>query len=147
MNYAAPEMLLPHHLMSYRPGEQAYGVAMCALDGDVAAQCLLADHLLEFGEQPMKSFAPGNKVLIKTVTMYYVGEIEEEDGPAIILKDASWVHWTGQLSRLMSTLDFEDFPDREGRARTEYVGNVGVLKSGMISFFVRDWKLPTTSLA
>lgn len=147
MNYAAPEMLLPHHLLSYRHGEQAYGAAMCALDGDVAAQCLLADHLYEFGEPAMKSFAPGKKVLIKTVTMYYVGEVVEEDGAAILLTNCSWVHWTGQLSRLMRTLDFEDFPDREGRARTEYVGEAGVLKSGMISFFVREWKLPTTSLA
>lgn len=157
--YHTPDTLCPYHMVAYKPGQQAYGVGICALDGDYAAQSLLADHLTEFGEAPMQLFATGNKLLIQTVTLYYVGEVTEVDGMFVVLKDASWVHWTGEFGVLMRQLRFTGFDNQESRARTEFVGGddfqpglapegvlVGVNKASMVAVYKAPWMLPTESL-
>lgn len=147
MFFHTVDTVMPYHCLSYVVGQQAYGTGLCALDDDVPARMLLADHLSEFGEAVMETFQPGEKVLIKTVTLYFVGEVVKEDGFLVVLKDASWVHWTGQLSVLLRQKRFTGFENQESRARTEFVGDVKVSKAAMVAVYSEDWELPMQSLA
>jgi hypothetical protein len=47
--------------------------------------------------------APGNKVIIRTVTTYWIGEVVEIDGEWVELKDASWVMDTGKWAECVKT--------------------------------------------
>jgi hypothetical protein len=56
----------------------------------------------------------GNKVLIRTVTHYEVGQIAEVSPTGIVLTGASWVADTGSLSQALQTgalNEVEVYPD------------------------------------
>lgn len=141
-----PDDVTDAHLLAYRPGQQCYGAGLCALDGDAVARCLVADHLTEFGEEPVDLFKPGETVLIETVTLYYVGRVAERQGPFVVLEDASWVHWTGRKSTLARLKKFTGFKSGENKPRTEYVGRVAVSVASMVSVLPGTWDLPTESI-
>lgn len=99
------------------------------------------------GERGMIHFPGkvGDKVLICTVTLYYVGEIAELGVGFVRLKDASWVHWTGRLSELTRAKDFTKVRSNR-KPRTEFAGDVGLALQSVIGWYPGDWKLPKESI-
>ena len=127
------------------PTDQAGQLAAIAKTGDPLAGFALVDHLKEEGVQD-SPFRAGDKVFIFTVTLYYVGEVEDVGLGWVRLKNASWVHWTGRLSSLFATGDLTR--QHGGRKpRTEYLDELTVLTQSIVSF--RSWpgKLPKESIA
>jgi len=56
----------------------------------------------------------GEKVLIRGVTLYYLGRVESVSAEEVILTDASWVANTGQFSKALKTgilSEVEPYPD------------------------------------
>ena len=121
------------------------GHAAAALMGDeVARDNAIPDHLEERGF--MVPFAVGEKHLIQTETLYWVGEIVEVCGGFLVLHDASWVHWTGRLSVLCKNKSFVNKKWSGQRPRTEYVGRVIVSLSKIVNSIPGEWELPTESI-
>ena len=59
-------------------------------------------------------FSVGSKVLIRTVTHYFVGQIIEINRTFVVLKDASWIASTGRFCAALTSgvLDeVEPYPD------------------------------------
>jgi hypothetical protein len=103
-----------------------------------------------FEEGEMKSpFANGEKWLVSLNTLYYVGEITEVEFNWIKMKNASWVHWTGKLSVLLSLgFNFEEWPEDARKPRTEYVGDVVLgIGTNMAAAYPWTFDLPTESIA
>lgn len=48
-------------------------------------------------------FTPGSKYLIRTVTVYIVGQVREVVGDFLVLDDASWVADTGRYSQALAS--------------------------------------------
>lgn len=46
-------------------------------------------------------FEVGKKYLVRTVTMYSVGEVVEVVGKFLVMKDASWISDTGTYSKCL----------------------------------------------
>jgi len=70
-------------------------------------------------------------------------------GGWIVLKNASWVHWTGRLSTLCSRMTFasKGWPAGHPRPRTEYVGDgVRISLSKVVDSICKDWHLPSESV-
>jgi hypothetical protein len=114
---------------------------------EIARDYAVPDYLEEQGRN-MVPFAVGEKHLIQTETLYWIGEIVSVTGGFLVLKDASWVHWTGRLSSLVRALSFTDRKNWTGqRPRTEYVGDgVIVSLSKIVNSIRKDWALPTESV-
>lgn len=81
----------------------------------------------------------GKNIFIRTVTMYYVGELVAVNNRFFTLKNAAWVAETGRFSEAMSTGKFgqvelypADLP-------------VNVQTSGMIDFNEYRYPLPLKS--
>lgn len=58
--------------------------------------------------------AVGNKVLIRTVTNYFTGEIVEVEGSEVTLKEAAWIADTGRFHQALKTgelNEIEPMPD------------------------------------
>jgi hypothetical protein len=56
----------------------------------------------------------GAMVVVRTVTLYYVGEVAEIDGLGILLKNAAWIADQGEMSQSLLTgqvKEFDFFPD------------------------------------
>ena len=56
----------------------------------------------------------GNKVLIRTVTLYHTGKIVEITKEEIVLVDAAWIADTGRLNAALTAStagEVEPFPD------------------------------------
>lgn len=99
---------------------------------------------LHEGENDMMSF-PGKKGehwLIKTVTLYYVGEITEVGPGYVRMKNASWVHWTGRISVLTKVRSFQSSEFGERSPRCEYVGNCLVATAAIVAAYDPPWELP-----
>ena len=88
------------------PAENIRAAALAALGGLPEAHCGLRDALEEIGADMTTPFVVGQKYLICTITLYYVGEVAESSFGFLMLKNASWVHWTGRLSVLVSRKKF-----------------------------------------
>lgn len=89
------------------------------------------------------AFKQGEKALFCTVTLYYVGEIEQVGFGWVRLKNASWVHWTGRLSTLCKVQDFKS-PELSSRPpRVEPCGRVIVFTGSLVSAYPWDGDLPT----
>lgn len=127
----------------------ASGHAAAALAGDsVARHYAVPDHLEEMGMN-LVPFAAGEKHLIQTETLYWIGEIEAVVGGFLILKAASWVHWTGTLGTLCErlSLDKKGWPPSHQRPRSEYVGEGVIISlSKIVDSIRKDWNLPTESV-
>ncbi len=125
------------------------GHAAAALGGDeIARDYACVDHLEERGEN-MVPFSVGEKHLIQTETLYWIGEIVAISGGFLMLKDASWVHWTGRLGALCAAMSFtpKKWPSGSRRPRTEYIGDgVRVSLSKIVDSICKDWELPTESV-
>lgn len=69
------------------------------------------------GAQPSETSIPvGENVLIRGVTLYYVGYVERVTEQEVVLSDASWVASTGRFNEALvnGTLDeVEPFPHGE----------------------------------
>jgi hypothetical protein len=91
--------------------------ALEALHGDTLAILAFRDWLEEQGETVEIPFKVGKSYLVCTVTLYYVGRVESVDLAWMILRDASWVHWTGRLSVLLARQSFthKDLSSRKPR--------------------------------
>lgn len=95
-------------------------------------------------EMLMFPLEKGDRALVMTVTLYYVGEIVDKGVGWIRMKDASWVHWTGRISSLCATKDFHRV---EGRApRTEIVKDVIISNGSIVCALPGDWELPSESI-
>jgi hypothetical protein len=78
------------------------------------AQLLLTDVLPEGGYGQMFSVEPGEKVLIRTVTNYFTGEVVVSNFTEIVLKHAAWIPDTGRFSECLQNgtpSDIEPYPD------------------------------------
>ena len=98
------------------------------------------------GEGAMLQFPGdvGERFLICTVTLYYVGEIVEKGLGYVSLKNSSWVHWTGRLSDLCRLKDFSKVRGRT--PRTEFCGSVILATQSIVSWYPGDWLLPTEAM-
>lgn len=135
------------HLFALGATWEALGVGVAALLGGDAARCAAVDYFEEHGEAWMNPFQVGETYLIQTVTLYYVGRVRRNVGAFVELEDASWVHWTGRLSRLVEfgRFDHAGWPDGEARPRTEYVGVVGVNLAAIVAYLPGDFALTRNS--
>lgn len=84
-------------------------------------------------------------LLIKTVTLYYVGRVAEVGPGWLRLEGASWVHWTGRLGSLLASGDLAR--EHGGRQpRTEYVGEVTLFCQAFVAAYPWRGTLPERSL-
>lgn len=82
------------------------------------------------GDYPFKV---GDKVFIKTVTLYYLGRIKSIQGGFITLEDASWVQDTG--SRLC---DFLQKGINREKSEIEPIGIEHITMANIIG--ISEWK-------
>lgn len=126
-------------------------LASVVLAGDKAAQLIMLDWVqehrdwLERNVSMISPFKVGECVLIKTVTLYYVGRVKEVGLGWIQLEDASWIHWTARLGSLMATYDLT--MEHGGRhPRTERVGTVFLWTQSFVAHYPWHGELPAHSL-
>jgi len=75
-------------------------------------------------------FKIGDKLFIRTVTLYYTGEVKDIVGSWIVLKDAAWIADTGR---------FHDFI-KDGKCN-EYEGFINDVKIPMDSVIdITEWR-------
>lgn len=122
-------------------GQSVSALALSALDGDAQAEYLLLDWL-EDSDMLVNPFEVGKSYLICTVTLYYIGEVTESGFGWIKLRNASWVHWTGRLSVLLSGKKFKNAKFGGRTPRTEFCGEVVVSTSSIISGYPWNADLP-----
>lgn len=127
------------------PGHQDLWTVAEAIRGDALALLAARDLAEEHGmlDSPYKV---GQKYLINTVTLYYVGEVAEMGFAWLVLKNASWVHWTGRLSQLLKHCDFRHPSLRGRKPRTEYVGTVIIDTPARVSGYPWPGELPVESI-
>ena len=116
--------------------------ALRALAGDETREYTLTDWLEENDAMLVNPFEVGRKYLICTVTLYYVGEVVESGFGWVRLKDASWVHWTGRLSVLLSGQSFTKGNFGSRKPRTEYCGETIISTSAVSSAYPWTGELP-----
>lgn len=69
----------------------------------------------------------GQKVFVRTITMYYTGEIVRLEKLWLVLKDAAWVFDTGRFSEAMeggSLVEVEPYPSGEIRVALSAIVDV-----------------------
>jgi len=69
------------------------------------------DDLYKFKEiikPPIYDLYKGQKVFIRTATLYYVGRVHKVRGRELYLTEASWVAYTGRFSEVMTSGNFEE---------------------------------------
>jgi hypothetical protein len=94
-------------------------------------------------------FEVGKAYYFETNTLYWCGRVVAVYPCWLKLDTASWVHWTGRKSVLLSKKSFkaEHYAQNDQKPRTEYVDQwtiaIGAI-SGFEEFDVSE--LPTTSL-
>jgi hypothetical protein len=54
-------------------------------------------------------FEIGEKVFIRTVTLYYTGEVKDIVGTWIVLKDAAWIADTGRFHDFLKTGSYSEY--------------------------------------
>jgi len=54
-------------------------------------------------------FGPGDKVLIRTVTMAQIGEVQSVDATFIVLKEGGWLADSGRFSECLATGKLNEF--------------------------------------
>jgi len=90
-------------------------------------------------------FDVGEKVFICTDTLYFVGRVKTIGFGWVTLTEASWVHWTGRLSSLMASQDFNQTHGSR-KARTELVGTVTLYIQSFVCHYPWEGNLPTESI-
>jgi hypothetical protein len=75
-------------------------------------------------------FVVGEKVFVRTVTMYYVGEVAKVHAKEIVLKSASWVADTGNFGQALRDGTFSEIE--------KYVDDCHVALGGLIDW--TPWK-------
>ena len=145
MGIIFPETILFSLIEKYPKNETTYQLASSILSGncDDFTEYALADVSEEKG-YTMSPFKTGKSYLICTVTLYYVGEVEDSLLGFVILKDASWVHWTGRLSTLLKNKSFTGQTTR--KPRTEYCGEVILSIGSIVSAYPWNAHLPKESI-
>ena len=84
-------------------------------------------------------FKTGTSVFVRTVTYHYVGRIVADDGPWLILEDASWVADSGQWSVALAAGRLsvvEPYPD----------GPVAIAHAAIVDVCVWSHPLPREAL-
>src|SRR5512147_1646426 len=87
-----------------------------------SASTLTGDTCLQEREKKMRKgtkksdqlWVVGKMYFIRTVTMYYVGELVSVDDHEVVLRDAAWVADTGRFNEALRTgniSECEPFPD------------------------------------
>lgn len=96
------------------------------------AQFKELSNLFNKPKERLVPFKVGDKLFIRTVTLYYTGEVKEIIGSWVVLKDAAWVADTGR---------FHDFL-KDGTCN-EYEGFIKDVKIPMDSIIdVTEWCFP-----
>ena len=115
--------------------------------GDALAAAAMED-MREEGQME-SPFEEGQSYLVCLNTLYYLGRVTKVRLGWIRMDGASWVHWTGRLSTLMSrqSLAVKGWPEGHRRPRTEFVGPV-FLFVGTNGAAAYPWtgELPTESI-
>lgn len=88
----------------------------------------------DFPESPLRS---GNKVLIRSVTHYWVGEIVRIGAHEILIKDSSWIPSTGRWNEVLSTGKLDEVEITPGY--------VAVMKGAVVDVVFWNHPLPTES--
>lgn len=86
----------------------------------------------------------GKKVFIKTVTLYYLGEIVESNDKFITLKEASWVQDTGL--RLYDFLKLGVYASKTTKPEIEPIGNCMVGVNQIVEICEWAHELPTEQI-
>lgn len=86
---------------------------------------------------PVNPLTLGNKVFIRTVTMYHVGKIVLLDKDMIVLDEASWVADTGRLGVMLKTGALNEVE--------KAVGTVAIGRGAVIDVYHWGHALPTES--
>lgn len=94
----------------------------------------IKDHLGDGKEIHNYQDLVGEKLLLRGVTMYQVGEVKKVVGRFVQLKNASWVADTGKFSECIKNGDFNE---------VEYVGDAFVNMDTVVDFFPWKHPLPT----
>lgn len=122
------------------------GVGVRALEGDDAARGAVWDYAHEHWRADVLPFEEGHCYLICTQTLYYLGRVKAVTGGFLVLEDASWIHWTGRLSTLLSRYKLTNFPSGHQKPRSERIGEVIVALAGIISAYPWGGPLPQESV-
>lgn len=120
-------------------GTDLGAVAQACVMGEPAADLAVYDLLEERGASMQPPFEVGKSYIICTVTLYYVGRVDQVSFGFIRLQQASWVHWTGRLSEL---LKYQRFPRQGRRARVEPCGEVLVATGAIVAAYPWTGELP-----
>jgi len=85
-----------------------------------------------FGSRKQKYFPykVGDKVFIRSVTLYYIGKIEKIEGDWVTLSNASWIADTGRF--------FDFLKDGECNEYESFQNNVSIHIGSMID--ITEWK-------
>jgi len=79
---------------------------------------------------------PGEKVLIRTVTVYHVGRVVRVEGNFLHLEGASWVADTGRFGEAIS---------KGTLSEVEYVDRVAIAINSIVDVFQWKHDLPSSS--
>lgn len=52
---------------------------------------------------------PGEMVMVRTVTLYYIGRVKALDGMGVLLEDAAWVADQGTMNDCLRTGQVKEF--------------------------------------
>ena len=108
--------------------------------GDPLARRAEQDLHEEMGGQ-LSPYLDGRCYLIQMTTLYYIGRVVAQGPGWLILADASWVHWTGRLSTLLSRLSFgaSGWPSGHQRPRTERCPRPVIIHWGQQGAASHEW--------
>lgn len=134
------------HYLSLADDPAIGPAAIAAASGDHLAALAVADWLEEEGQHVKCPFKVGKSYLICTVTLYYVGRVVEADLGWVRLEEASWVHWTGRLSTLLSRQSFTHRDLAGRKPRVEPCGEAIVALGAVVSAYPWSGPLPSEAI-
>lgn len=119
-----------------------------ALNGDPLAMRAVLD-IVEEGGITMNPFQVGKAYYIETLTLYYIGIVEEAHPTYIKMRQVSWIHWTGRKSVTFKHKKFDKklYNSNETKPRTEYMGDFNLSLGGINGW--EEWPIenvPTESI-
>lgn len=101
------------------------GLSQAIVEGEHVPYGLIADALLDAGEQVMR-FEIGECYYVETLTKYYVGRVKSYEGGELVLDDAAWIASTGMMTEFMKSGESQHL-------EVEILGNDFGIPMGMIT--------------
>jgi hypothetical protein len=91
--------------------------------------------MLKCSDGPGGNVRVGEKILIRGVTLYYVGRVEKVSSTEIVLSTASWVADTGKFNKALTTGELSEVEP--------YPNGVIVNRGAVMDISPWDHELPT----